>query len=56
MTKMKRDWSGKKEPTNPKKKEQHAERKTKLVLLHELQEKDWQEQVKEYGLYRMDKS
>lgn len=47
---MKTNWTGKKCPTNPVKKEQHENRKTKEELVHRWQEDDWQKQIKEYLL------
>lgn len=46
---MTRPWSGKKDNLpSPKKKEQHENRKTYTQLLHILEDKDWEEQLKEY--------
>ncbi len=42
--KVTKTWSGKKSPTNPKKKEQHQDRKTKDILIHRWQEDDWKRQ------------
>lgn len=42
-------WVGKKRPTNPNKKEQHQNNKTKHELVHHWQEQDWEIQVKEYN-------
>lgn len=47
MTK-KSEYTGKKEPTNPSKKEQHTNRKTKEQLVHRWQNDDWETQVKDY--------
>ena len=50
MVKVSRPWSGKKDSLpNQKKKEQHADRKTKKLRLSEIREDDWQEQLKEYN-------
>jgi hypothetical protein len=49
MNPMKRPWTSKKEPTNPKKKEAHEDRKVKKVRLRELREEDWEQQVREYN-------
>lgn len=46
--KITRPWVGKKEPTNPVKKEQHQDRKTKKEILHHLHDDDWEQQLKEY--------
>ena len=48
MQKMKKIWTGKKEPTNPVLKEQHLDRKTKEEILHHIEDDDWEEQLKEY--------
>lgn len=48
MTKMKKTWTSKKEPTNPVRKEAHQERKIKKVILQEILEGEQQEQIKEY--------
>lgn len=47
--KMIRPWTGKKEKTNPKKKEQHENRKTKKATLHQIKDEEWLEQVREYA-------
>lgn len=47
MTK-KSEYTGKKEPTNPSKKEQHTNRKTKEQIVHRWQNDDWETQVKEF--------
>ena len=49
MTTIPRPWSGKKEPTNPVKKEQHTNRKNKKHLLRQVMDSDWLSQVKEYN-------
>lgn len=46
----------KKQPTNPTKKEQHQNNKSKHELVHQWQEQDWEIQRKEYELYRVDQS
>lgn len=43
------NWTGKKSPTNPIKKEQHESRKTRKAMLHRLENHDWAEKVKEYN-------
>lgn len=45
--KMKRTWLNKKEPTNPKKKEQHEIRKYKRVYLSEIREKEQQQEIRD---------
>lgn len=47
MTK-KSEYTGKKEPTNPSKKEQHTNRKTKEELEHRWENDDWQKQLKDF--------
>ena len=47
--KMKKTWTGKKQPTNPVKKEQHLDRKPKTKLLNELKNKEWELEKKEYA-------
>ena len=44
----KSEYTGKKSPTNPSKKEQHKDRKTKEELIHRWQKDDWEKQVKDY--------
>ena len=47
--KMPQSWTNhKKAPTNPKKKEQHQNNKSKHALVHNWQEDDWDKQLKEY--------
>lgn len=46
---MTKPWTGKKPETSPKKKEQHEERKTIKQVLHELEEQDWKEQLREFN-------
>lgn len=46
--KMKKTWTGKKEPTNPDRKSQHEIRKYKLVYLDELRQKERQQELKDY--------
>jgi hypothetical protein len=45
---MQKEWTGKKSPTNPNKKEQHQNRKTKEELVHRWQNDDWKNQYKDY--------
>jgi len=47
--KMKKNWTGKKEITNPVRKEQHEIRKYKLCYLRELEEHEHQQAIKEYN-------
>lgn len=46
--KTQKNYTGKKSPTNPVKKEQHKDRKTKEELEHRWENDDWQKQLKEY--------
>jgi len=46
--KLTQNWTGKKSPTNPVKKEQHVDRKTKDELEHRWENDDWQKQLQEY--------
>lgn len=48
MMKLKNNYTGKKSPTNPVKKEKHEDRKVKKVLLKEIREEDQQQQIKDY--------
>lgn len=49
MVKVPKMWVGKKSPTNPNKKEQHQNNKSKYELVHNWQEHDWELQVKDYN-------
>lgn len=57
--KMTKSWTGKKDSLPSfTKKDQHKQRKTFTQLLHILEDKDWEEQLKEYKrdeLYRVAK-
>lgn len=46
--KMTKNHTGKKSPTNPVKKEQHKDRKTKEELEHRWENDDWNKQLQEY--------
>ena len=46
---MTRQWTGKKSPTNPSKKDQHESRKPKKKLLNELKNKEWSQEKKDYA-------
>lgn len=48
MTKTPKNWTGKKQPTNPVKKEQHVNRKTKEELEHRWENDDWKKQLQDY--------
>ena len=43
-----KSWVGKKAPTNPIKKEQHQDRKSKEELEHRWENDDWNKQLQEY--------
>lgn len=45
---MKKTLTGKKSPTNPIKKEQHLNRKSKEELEHRWENDDWNKQLQEY--------
>ena len=47
--KVSKPWSGKKDSLpDPNKKELHQTRKTKKALIHEIEDRDWDEQLKDY--------
>ena len=46
--KTQKNHTGKKSPTNPVKKEQHKDRKTKEELEHRWENDDWNKQLQEY--------
>lgn len=48
MVKLTKSWVHKKEPTNPKKKEQHQNNKTKHEINHNWEEHDWDIQLKDF--------
>lgn len=50
MVKMTKPWTGKKDnlPSFTKK-DQHKQRKNRTQLLHEIENKDWQLQLKDYN-------
>ena len=43
-----RSWVGKKEPTNPDKKEAHQQRKHRKTILNEIKDEEWQQQILDY--------
>lgn len=49
MVKTTKTWTGKKEPTNPVRKEQHKSRKSREELIHKWQVVDWTLQLKDYN-------
>ena len=46
--KITRSWVGKKEPTNPDKKEAHQQRKHRKTILNEIKDEEWQQQILDY--------
>ena len=46
--KITRSWVGKKEPTNPDKKDAHQQRKLKRTLLNEIKDEEWQQQILDF--------
>ena len=46
--KTQKNHTGKKSPTNPVKKEQHKDRKTKEELEHRWENDDWNKQLQDY--------
>ena len=47
--KVSKGWTGKKDSLpDPNKKELHQTRKTKKALIHEIEDRDWDEQLKDY--------
>ena len=49
MVKTKKTWTGKKEPTNPQRKDAHSGRKSREELVHKWQLTDWTLQLKDYN-------
>lgn len=47
--KLPKSWTGKKNPTNPDRKQQHENRAIKKCLLSHIRELDRQQQIKEYN-------
>ena len=49
MVKVTKNWTGKKDAIpDPRKKEQHKDRKTKKELEHHWEDDDWLQQLKEF--------
>jgi len=48
MVKIPKTWTGKKSETNPKKKEQHLNNKSRHELEHRWQEHDWIQQYQDF--------
>ena len=43
-----RSWTGKKQPTNPDKKEQHIARKNKRIILLNIKDDEYEQEIIEY--------
>ena len=43
-----RSWVGKKEPTNPDKKEAHQQRRLRRAILNEIKDEEWQQQILDF--------
>ena len=52
MEKQTQSWTGKKSPTNPVRKEQHTNRRTKKLILNQQLEVDWKDQLKDYNAHK----
>lgn len=46
--KITRSWTGKKQPTNPEKKEQHIARKNKRIILLNIKDDEYEQEIIEY--------
>ena len=46
--KITRSWTGKKQPTNPDKKEQHIARKNKRIILLNIKGNEYKQEIIEY--------
>lgn len=46
--KMTRSWTGKKQPTNPDKKEAHLQRKNKRIILLNIKDDEYEQEIIEY--------
>lgn len=46
--KITRSWTGKKQPTNPNKKEQHIARKNKRIILLNIKGNEYKQEIIEY--------
>lgn len=46
--KITRSWTGKKQPTNPDKKEQHIARKNKRIILLNIKDDEYEQEIIEY--------
>lgn len=43
-----RSWTGKKEPTNPEKKDAHQQRKHKRIILLNIKDDEYEKEILEY--------
>lgn len=46
--KITRSWTGKKQPTNPERKEQHVARKQKRIILLNIKDDEYEQEILEY--------
>ena len=46
--KITRLWTGKKQPTNPERKEQHVARKQKRIILLNIKDDEYEQEILEY--------
>ena len=46
--KMTRSWTGKKSPTNPQKKEQHIARRQKRIILLNIVDDEYEQEILDY--------
>ena len=46
--KITRSWTGKKQPTNPERKEQHIARKNKRIILLNITDDEFEQEIIEY--------
>ena len=46
--KITRSWTGKKQPTNPDKKEAHQARKNKRIILLNIKDDEYEQEILEY--------
>ncbi len=48
MMTTQKNYTGKKQPTNPRNKEKHQERRTKSALIHHIENSEWEKEKKEF--------
>lgn len=48
IVKLSRQWSGKKSPTNPEKKDAHQQRKHKRIILLNIKDDEYEKEILEY--------